>query len=80
MGPRQFICASQAAMVPLGRIPPPYLFAFLVFWQVGDEIEKFIKFIDNPRLKYTLLVGKREMGLIMKDISAGVVDGNGGRY
>jgi len=40
--------------------------------QVGDEIDKFVKYLENPKLRYTLLVGKRDFGSIMRDFEAGV--------
>lgn len=39
--------------------------------QVADEIQKFIKYIDQPTLKYSLLVGKRDFGTIMRELEAG---------
>eukprot|EP01006_Ploeotia_vitrea_P020375 TRINITY_DN52641_c0_g1_i1.p1 TRINITY_DN52641_c0_g1~~TRINITY_DN52641_c0_g1_i1.p1 ORF type:complete len:807 (+),score=96.56 TRINITY_DN52641_c0_g1_i1:258-2423(+) len=40
--------------------------------QVADELNKFIKFIEDPTLKYSLIVGRRDIGTIMKELNNGV--------
>lgn len=39
--------------------------------QIADEIQKFVKYIDNPVMRYAVIVGKKEMKEIMKELNDG---------